>query len=132
MGDIIPFLSGRPAIGRLLTRDKIEICRWETICEHPGICRVVLYEGINAGDQCDNDFVLVYGPVTSWARWGLTRGRAGVLLWECASGADLGVFATMSEALVELEEHADTTWRPRRIRRVAGHADDCLSSPAGA
>ena len=132
MGEIIPFSSGRPAIGRLLTRDKIEVCRWETICSHPEICRIVLHEGINAGEQSINDFVLVYGPVTSWARWGLTRVHAGILLWECATGGDVGVFATMGEALLELEDQADLARRPRHMQRTGRRAEDCAGSTAGA
>ena len=50
----------------------------------------------------DQDYISIYRAGDSWAVWGLTRQGPSVQLWRCATGADLGQFPTMHEALAAL------------------------------
>jgi hypothetical protein len=114
MCTVIPFSNREPLGDRLLTRDKIDLCLWESARDHAGVSRMVLHEGRRdtdgkTGEPQEPDLVLVYAPGSVWARWGVARQGNRILLWECAFGADLGRFATMREALSALEDHADGT-----------------------
>ncbi len=108
MDNIIAFSNRAPSGTRLLTRDKIDLCLWETICDDPEISRVVIYESSTTGEVRGGDLVLIYGPQTPWARWGLAREDGRIVLWECGHGVDIGRFATMREALQALEQNAAT------------------------
>ena len=133
MACIIPFPNRQPMSGRLLTRDRIELCEWEAHGEGGAmsetISRVVIHEAVGAEGSRDADLVLVYGPDTVWARWGMAREAGGVLLWECAYGADLGLFQTMREALAGLLRHAGELGEFGSRRRV-GMAGPRLAAPS--
>jgi hypothetical protein len=105
MCTVIPFSNREPLGDRLLTRDKIDLCLWESACDHPGVARVVVHEG--GSELREPDLVLIYAPGTVWARWGVARQGDRIVVWECAFGKDLGRYPTMREALSALEDHAD-------------------------
>ncbi len=104
MALIIAFPNRTRPEARLLPRDKAELCRWEdAVCASGAVSRVVIHDEVPVTEAERADFVLVYGPGSAWANWGLARGAGGLLLWSCRNGTDLGMFPAMTEALVALD-----------------------------
>ena len=51
---------------------------------------------------CSSDtgpFAMLYRARQSWASWGVVRQGRSVLLWDCITLADIGVFPSMIDAL---------------------------------
>ncbi len=106
MGTVIPFL--KPAANRagFSSQDRKELLQWQVGRARLRRLRCFYQEPGTLGDQQDLDFAQVYRPAAQWASWGLARVCTGVLVWECARGTDLGVFASLAEALACVELHA--------------------------
>lgn len=87
---------------RLTIRDRMAVAVWSERSERHGYRRVLVVSGERSVSPEDGDYTLVYAEQEPWARWGLARCEAGVTVWHCASGEDVGVFATMTAALDSL------------------------------
>ena len=101
---VIPYPAQRRSGSTLLVRDKIDVCLWEASFGFPELCRLVIHDQIDTGSDIVA-LVLIYGPDSPWARWGLARRGHSIILWQCCDGTELGAFATMRAALVEVEGH---------------------------
>jgi hypothetical protein len=102
---IIPFPTPVIIRNELTVQDKIAVCLWERALDSPELCRVVIHDQIDT--DCDEaGVVLVYGPDSPWARWGLARRGDRIVLWQCSKGLELGLFHTMRSALAALEYYA--------------------------
>ena len=129
---IIPYPVQTALGNKLRPRDKVDVCAWETsLGDVPQISRIVIHSSAPS-DLDQFDFVLVYGPDSQWARWGLARRGAVVTLWQCSSGRELGVFASMEMALDAVHDHAlrpPAQQQPARKRRAppmtGAHAGVC-------
>ena len=114
---VIPYPARASRGNKLLARDKVDVCTWEALVGAlPQISRIVIHCS-EPGDPDQFDFVLVYGPNSQWARWGLARREAAIALWQCSNGVELGVFETMQEALAVLQSHAMRTPELRKSAR---------------
>jgi hypothetical protein len=89
---------------RLTVSDRIAVFTWEAELEAGLLGRVSLHEDVPCQDDEHVAFVLVSRAGKDWADWGLARSGRGIMLWSCADGAQLGLFASMEEALARLTE----------------------------
>lgn len=99
---VIPF----PAVGlyrnRLNIKDRIEIHAWGTKARAFGYDRVVVRERQPEDDPNIGDFLAIYRAGEKWAAWGVARHGGSIRVWRCATGADLGDFRTIEQALAAI------------------------------
>ncbi len=87
------------AAHKLLPKDKVAAREWEFHAGAYGFDRIAIHEQLGGQTPEDADFVLIYRTDDRWARWGAARQGDSILLWRCANGAEVGIFADMKEAL---------------------------------
>jgi len=83
------------------TADRLALADWQNRGAS-GYARVLIEDGRPGTLPDCGAYALVYRPDTPWACWGLTRrlGAApGIMAWRCSTGATLGLYAMMDEAL---------------------------------
>ena len=83
------------------TADRLALADWQTLGAS-GYARVLIEDGQPGTLPDCGAYALVYRPGESWACWGLTRRLGavpGIMAWRCSTGATLGLYATMDEAL---------------------------------
>ena len=89
---------------RFSTGDRLALLEWQNRGAS-GYARLLIEDGQPGSLPDCAAYALIYRRGTPWASWGLTRrgGRSpGVMAWRCSTGATLGVYATMEEALFAL------------------------------
>lgn len=108
----------KPAVAHgcnLTTLDMLALSRWMRQSELHGYPRTVIEVGDSSGAPEDGGYALVYEPGQCWARWGIARDGAELVVWHCATGADQGRFPKMQAALDSLP----VIWRriSRKVER---------------
>ena len=96
---VIPFPVAELRQNRLTIRDRIEILAWTEGARGVGYDRVAIRERHPQDDPHIGDFLSIYRTGEPWAAWGVARHGASVRVWRSATGADLGEFRTIGEAL---------------------------------
>ncbi len=98
---VIPFSARVSRVG-LSLQDRMEIALWQARLRHLGYDRVVIHER----GPCDppelESFLSLYRCGEAFARWGLTRKGGSVVAWCSVTGADVGPFATVEDAFLDL------------------------------
>jgi hypothetical protein len=84
------------------SRDLIALTCWMQRSTDHGYRRIVLEDGSGEGGPEEAAYILIYTPGHDWASWGIARGPIGLVIWHCGTGADLGRYETMLEALESL------------------------------
>jgi len=109
-----PFVSGtgasnviafRPANNpgaRLSLRDRMDVIAWRDPANTLGYDRLVIHERSSCDPPELDSFLGIYRRGEAWASWNLARCGAGVLAWCSRSGADVGQFASVADALEAL------------------------------
>jgi hypothetical protein len=95
---IIPF-AGRVSRTGLSLRDRMEVASWQAQADHYGYDRMVIHERAACDPPDVDSFLSIYRQGEAWARWGLARCGSTVLAWCSVTGADIGRYATIGEAL---------------------------------
>ena len=106
MGTVIPFSKPASRGAGFSSQDREEILLWHTGRARLRRLRCSIQDAGTPGDLLGREFAQIYQPAAQWASWGLARVSAGILVWECARGTDLGVFDTIGEAITCVELHA--------------------------
>ena len=75
---------------------------WHDAARLAGYDRLVIHSRDCGDAQEVGNFLSVYRRGESWSRWGFARYRGVVRAWCCLSGADVGEFATLAEALASV------------------------------
>lgn len=88
------------AVRRLTLRDRVAAMRWADAVRPAGVSRAAIHSG---GDPQIGDFILIYLTGALWASWVVGCKEAGYSLWRAGSGADLGCYASLAEALAAVE-----------------------------
>jgi hypothetical protein len=110
--EIIPFR--KPAGGaRLSMRDRMDVTYWQESARQFGYDRLVIHERAPCDPPDVDSFLSIYRRGEAWSRWGVARCGSTVLAWCSVSGADLGQFATVAEALGTLFAGSSPPPRPR-------------------
>ncbi len=99
---ILPFMPRRGVENRLTAQDRIDALVWESTVDPASCGRMIIHHRQHNDDPEIGDFISIYRQNSSWATWGVARRGAVVSLWRCATGADLGEFATVREALATI------------------------------
>jgi hypothetical protein len=114
MGTVVPFPLGRQLDGvraerratgqggahsRLTLRDRVAALRWADAARDHGIARCVVHDTADDGDPDIGDVVLVYADEASWATWSVGCSRGTYTLWRGTSGAMVGRFPSLVDAL---------------------------------
>lgn len=101
-----PIILRFPAAGlydnRLTVRDRIEILAWEEEARRFGYDRVFVRRRDPHDDPQIGDFLAIYRAGQKWATWGVARQGGSLRVWRCATGADLGDFPTIEQALAAI------------------------------
>ena len=84
------------------SRDLIALTCWMQQSDAHGYRRVLIEGGSGQGGPEEGGYVLIYAPTRDWASWGIARSGDDIALWNCGSGADLGRFPSMLQALESL------------------------------
>ncbi len=72
---------------------------WQDRARHAGYDRMVIHDR-DEGDASEvGNFLSVHLSGQAWSRWGFSRAGASINAWCCLTGADVGEFASMNEAL---------------------------------
>ncbi len=98
---VIPF-AARAARTGLSVRDRMEIATWQDRLRPLGVDRVVIHERGPCDPPDVDSFLCIYRRGEAWARWGLARCGGNVLAWCCVTGADIGRFGSIGDALLSL------------------------------
>ncbi len=96
---------------RFSSRDRMALDEWVRRADAHGYRRVLVEDGSHEDGPEHGAYVLLYAPDNAWARWGIARREDGITVWHCGTGADLGGFATMNEALDSLPPVRPSTLR---------------------
>lgn len=96
---VIPFPAAELRQNRLTMRDRMEVLSWTEGARSFGYDRVVIRERHPQDDPHIGDFLAIYRTGEAWAAWGVARQGASLRVWRCSTGADLGDFRTIQEAL---------------------------------
>ncbi len=112
---IIPFPQRRPAAG-LTARDRIEVSNWQEDARRFGYDRLVIHEREAFDPPGTDSFLSIYRTGDPWSRWGLSRQGSTVFAWCSNTGADLGPFTSVSDALMTILPA--TNERPLMPRKV--------------
>ena len=115
---VIPFPTAEFRQNRLTIRDRIEVLAWTEGARGFGYDRVVIRERHPQDDPHIGDFLSIYRAGEPWAAWGVARHGASVRVWRSATGADLGEFRSIGEALGAIL-NAPATVEPRLRRQPA-------------
>jgi hypothetical protein len=100
--NVIAFVPPAAHAARLSWRDRMDVAAWREPARCLGFDRLVIHEHSLFDPPDLESFLSVYRQGASWARWSLARRGAWVMAWCSSTGADIGRFASMSEALKAL------------------------------
>lgn len=95
---IILLASYRQHGDQFTLRDRHEIATWRNAGVPTG-ARAVIHQTWELDTVSGTDFMLIYQPGHQWATWGMARQQGRLGVWRCATGVDLGFFATAAIAL---------------------------------
>ena len=102
----------QPSASRLTPQDRMQINAWQDAARASGYDRMVIHDR-DAGDACEvGNFLSVHCSGQAWSRWGFARNRSRIDVWCCLTGADIGAFATMAEALQRVLLDTPATDKP--------------------
>ncbi len=94
--------TGHAPACRLTPRDRMEITGWHDAARLAGYDRLVIHDR-DVGDAIEvGNFLSVYRRGDAWSRWGFARSGVSIHAWCCLSGADVGTFDTLGDALNEV------------------------------
>lgn len=116
---IIPFPALPDRTGRLTLRDRADILARQGAAHLRGYGQMLIHTASADAEPGTPDVVMLYPEGERWARWGVARQAAGVLVWRCADGTELGWFSTVAEALDAALGAPDPASRRLRRRNLA-------------
>lgn len=100
--NVVSFAPATGGTGWFTMADKMECLRWEAR-DHAG-ARLALHTR-RADDPPEvGEFASIYPAEDPWAAWGAVRTGRAISVWRARDGRDIGVFATMGEALAAVAQ----------------------------
>ena len=97
--NVIQFKPAANTASSLSLRDRMEVAAWQDPAGTGGFDRIVIHERASGDPPEFGSFLGIYRHGEAWARWNVARCGAGVLAWCSRSGADIGRFASVADAL---------------------------------
>jgi len=99
---IVPFAARPGGSARLTLSDRMDATIWREQARRHGYDRLVVHERSPDDPPEVESFISLYRCGEMWARWGIARCGSSVLAWCSVSGADVGRFASVADALSAL------------------------------
>src|SRR5271156_756826 len=96
---VIAFRPAPNPGARLSLRDRMDIAAWRDPASTRGFDRLVIHERASFDPPDLDSFLGIYRRGDAWASWNVARCGAWVLAWCSSSGADIGRFASVADAL---------------------------------
>ena len=106
---------------RFTSRDMMALTQWMQRGEAHGYRRVLIEAGSDAGSPEEGGYVLIYSPERDWASWGVAPCDGGFAIWHCGTGADMGRFPSMLQALDSLPPAAGAKQVRQACRVMRSH-----------
>lgn len=91
-----------PLEWRFASRDLMALTQWMQRGEAHGYRRILIEAGSDTDSPEEGGYVLIYSRDCDWASWGVAPSAGGFAVWHCGTGADLGRFSSMLQALDSL------------------------------
>jgi hypothetical protein len=127
-GVVIPFArysAAHPVAGGdcLSPRDRMDAAGWQDAARLAGYDRMVIHDR-DEGDAMEvGNFLSVHRRGEAWSRWGFARRGAAIRAWCCLTGADVGEFTTLGEALTAVLHGMSKATSRRGAARPASRPD---------
>jgi hypothetical protein len=101
--NVIPFVPRPPSRPTGLSmRDRMDIAAWQEHAAGLGYDRLAIHERGSFDPPDVENYLSVYRRGKSWASWSLARRGGHVLAWCSRTGADIGTFESVGDALQAL------------------------------
>jgi hypothetical protein len=112
--NVVSFVPKPMSDTSLTPRDLMDVARWRSHAGRLGYDRIVVHEH-EQGDGADiANFVMLHRSGEAWSRWGFARDGLIVRAWCCLTGADIGEFASVSDAFVAiLADRGEAIYAPQ-------------------
>ena len=123
--EILPFIVRSPTpLNRLTVADRVHAMTWNETIAAPAGARLTIFARQPDDGPEVGDYIGIYRADDRWAVWGATRDGGVITVWHGPSGADIGTFNSMEEALAEVPSAsiAPRIPTPVRARRRAAEA----------
>lgn len=101
---VIPFVPRQPSRPGLNVSERIEALRWADAARAHGVRQVRIHEPEYGDDPSIGPFVLVYEKHDVWAAWGIAVRPGSFEVWRPSSGATVGWYRTLPEALRAIKD----------------------------
>ena len=100
---ILPFPppSQRPSRG-LGVSERIQALSWSHAARRHGVRSLQFHEPEPGDDPAVGSFLLIYCNDDIWAAWGVARRGRGYEVWRPGTGATVGLFDSMGNALAAI------------------------------
>jgi hypothetical protein len=102
-GVVIPFIRRPPHPLSLTVSERIQTLRWADAARASGVREVRIHEPEPGDDPAVGGFVLVYEGTDLWAAWGIAARAGSFEVWRPGSGATVGCYRTLREALQAIQ-----------------------------
>ena len=99
---ILPFVRRKAAAGALSVSDRIEALRWVDSVRDRGVRSVRIHDPEPGDAPSVCGFLLVYFGDEIWARWGVAARGMDFEVWRPGTGATLGWYTTLADALAAI------------------------------
>ncbi len=99
-------------------RDRMRAASWQAGLAMLGYDRLVIHSRVPGDPPELGDLLLAYRIGEPWAAFGFRRQGDAILAWSCATGADIGRFADLDEALTDVL--CPPAVQTRQTARLAG------------
>lgn len=96
---VLPFVRRLPVASGLSVRERITALNWAEAARPFGVRAVHIHDPEPGDDPDVNSFLLIYCDDASWAKWGVAMRGGRYELWRPASGATIGWYPTLADAL---------------------------------
>ena len=96
---VVAFRPRPRAIGGFSARDRRDMERCQEALERAGYDRVVTHEPEGTDPPEIGGFISIHHRGEPWARFGMARVGACIMVWSCISGADSGSFGSVTAAM---------------------------------
>jgi hypothetical protein len=103
---VLPFAPRRTHPLSLNVTERIEALRWADAARAHGVRRLCIHEPEAGDDPAVGSFVLIYREHDIWAAWGIAARPGSFEVWRPSSGATVGWYRTLRDALRAISDVA--------------------------
>jgi hypothetical protein len=105
-GIVVPFVPRRAHPLSLNVSERIDALRWADAARKQGVRELRIHEPEPGDDPALGGFVLIYEADDAWAAWGVAVRCGSFEVWRPATGATIGWYRTLREALGAIQDVA--------------------------